>query len=116
MEYYLETHIGTALCIIMSIIFGLLMIPFAIWKGKATILISGFNSIPKEKRNHYDTDKMSRDMLSFFFLLTFIWLVGAILTMLSQYFAILAFVVWMIAFLRNVHSDEEKAFGKYKTK
>jgi hypothetical protein len=30
--------------------------------------------------------------------------------------AIIAFVVWLVVFFKDVHFDIEKAFGKYKIK
>ncbi|MDF2944608.1 MAG: hypothetical protein K0S01_3466 [Herbinix sp.] len=114
MDDFIETHIGTISCIIMGISNALIVIPFAIWKGKAAVLISGFNSIPKEERNKYDTDKMSKDMLNSMTILTLIWIVGAVLSLLNQYFTILVLVVCLIIFLKDVHLDNEKAFGKYK--
>jgi hypothetical protein len=30
--------------------------------------------------------------------------------------AIIAFVVWLVVFFKDVHLDIEKAFGKYKIK
>jgi hypothetical protein len=43
--------------------------------------------------------------------------VGAVLAhCLTQYMAIIAFVVWLVVFFKDVHFDIEKAFGKYKIK
>lgn len=40
---------------------------------------------------------------------------GAILSyFISQQIAIAAFIVWLVVFFKDVHLDEEKAFGKYK--
>ena len=41
--------------------------------------------------------------------------IGAILSyFISQYMGVIAFIVWLIMFFKDVHLDEEKAFGKYK--
>lgn len=39
---------------------------------------------------------------------------GAILSyFISQQIAIAAFIVWFVVFFKDVHLDEDKAFGKY---
>ena len=41
--------------------------------------------------------------------------IGAIFSyLISQYLAIVAMVIWLIIFFKDVHWDDEKAFGKYK--
>ena len=105
-------NIGFILMGISCLLFLLLALLFAILKGKAAILISGFNTIPKYQRELYDQDRMSRDQRNAFL----IWAgIGAILSyFISQYMAVIAFIVWLIVFFKDVHLDEEKAFGKYK--
>lgn len=49
-------------CIAVSVIFWIMAAVFAVLKGKAAILISGFNTMPKEQREQYDRERMSRDM------------------------------------------------------
>ena len=86
-------------------------------KDKAAILISGFNSMSKDQRKMYDQKKMSKDQRNAFLIWGLIFAVGAILAnFISQFFAIIAFIVWLIIFFKDVHLDEEKAFGKYKIK
>ena len=98
------------LCLLLALIFTVL-------KGKSAMLISGFNTLEKEKRKLYDTEKMSLAHRNMFLIWAAILGIGAILSYLfSGYFAVAAFIVWLAVFFRNVHLDEEKAFGKYKIK
>lgn len=98
-----------------SLLFLALAFIFTCLKGKAAMLISGFNTLPKEKRKQYDTEKMSRDQRNLFLIWAAVWGAGSVLAYyISRYMAILAFVIWLLVFLRDVHLDEEKAFGKYK--
>ena len=59
-------NIGFILMGISCLLFLLLALLFAILKGKAAILISGFNTIPKYQRELYDQDRMSRDQRNAF--------------------------------------------------
>ncbi len=71
----------------------------------------------KDQRKMYDQKKMSKDQRNAFLIWGLIFAVGAILAnFISQFFAIIAFIVWLIVFFKDVHLDEEKAFGKYKIK
>ena len=98
-----------------SLLFLALSFIFTCLKGKAAMLISGFNTLPKEKRKQYDTEKMSRDQRNLCLIWAAILGAGAVLAYyISRYMAMLAFVIWLLVFLRDVHLDEEKAFGKYK--
>ncbi|MDO9490781.1 DUF3784 domain-containing protein [Acetobacterium sp.] len=102
-------------CLVLAIIFILLALIFALLKEKATILISGFNTLPKELRKTYDTRQMSKDMRNQFALWTIVLLSGAILShFISFYFAIAASVLWLFLFLKEVHFDIDKAFDRYR--
>lgn len=105
-------------CMGMSIFFWLMALLFAVLKGKAAILISGFNTMPKEQRKRYDTEKMSRDQRNLFVLWAVITGAGGFLSHLtsSRNVAVIAVVIWVAAFFREVHLDEDKAFGKYRIK
>ena len=95
---------------ISCLLFLFLALLFTILKGRAAILISGFNTIPK-----YHLDRMSRDQRNAFLFWSGIMGIGAILSyFISQYMGVIAFIVWLIMFFKDVHLDEEKAFGKYK--
>ncbi|MCI9379887.1 MAG: DUF3784 domain-containing protein [Dorea sp.] len=107
-----------AMCGVMSIIFWGMALLFALLKGKAAILISGFNTMPKEQRKQYDRERMSKDQRNAFILWAVILGSGCLLTELtsSKNAAIAAVIIWLVVFFRDVHLDEEKAFGKYKMK
>ena len=108
-------NVGTLTCIVMAAMFLIFSIIFALLKEKGAILISGFNSLPKEKREKYDKLKMSKDMRNLFFAWCILFVIGGVLSyFVSQYIAIIFFVIWLILFFREVHLDTEKAFGKYK--
>lgn len=104
-------------CFIMAAFFAVLAAVFAFLKGRAAILISGFNDLTKEERKCYDTAKLAKDVRNFMLLLTLDMAIGAVLChFVSQYFSAAAFLVFLILFFRNVHMDSDKAFGKYKIK
>jgi len=65
-------------------------------------------------RNYNESGDV-RSLRRYFLICAVIWGVGAVLSCcFTQYIAIIAFVVWLIAFCKDVHFDEEKAFEKYK--
>ena len=106
---------GYIACGLSSVICFLFALLFTILKGKAAILIGGFNTMPKEKRELYDTEKLRKDSRNIFLIWAVIQGIGAILAYyISQYAAIIAFIIWLIVFFKDVHLNEEKAFGKYK--
>lgn len=108
-------NIGTIICLIPAVSFGIISIIFVLLKEKGAILISGFNTISKEERERYDKKKMSIDMRNSLFLWSIILFSGAILAyFVSDYCAIIAIVIWLIIFFKDVHINSEKAFGKYK--
>ncbi len=87
-------HVGTLACVILGSIFLIVAIIFALMKGKAAILISGFNTLSKQERELYDRTWMSRDMRNSFLIWALIFSIGAILSsLLSPYMAIAAFII-----------------------
>lgn len=110
-------NIGAVMCSLLGGLFLLMGLLFAALKEKAAMLISGFNTLPREKRALYDTARMSRDQRNSFLLWAAVLAAGAALSLLvSQYCAIAAFAVWLILFFREVYFDVEKAFEKYRRK
>ncbi|MCI9269630.1 MAG: DUF3784 domain-containing protein [Dorea sp.] len=106
---------GFIACGLSSVICFLVALLFTILKGKAAILISGFNTMPKEKRELYDKERMSKDQRNVFLLWALILGIGAVLSyFVSQYMAVGAFALFFIVFIKDIHLDEDKAFGKYK--
>jgi len=110
-------NIGFIVCSSLGGIFALITIIFSILGKKAVILISGFNFKSKEERKKYDIERMSKDYRNTIFIWTLIFIIGAILSYyISKYCAVIAFVIWLIIFFKDVQLDEEKAFEKYKLK
>ena len=108
-------NIGFMVCGGACLLFLLLTLIFTIFKEKSVMLISGFNTMPKEKRELYDKEKLSKDYRNIFLIWAIIQGIGAILAYyISQYIAVIAFIIWLIVFFKDVHLDKEKAFGKYK--
>lgn len=99
----------------MTIIFFIMGLIFAVMKEKASSLIAGYNFKSKEERKKYDEKKMSMDMRNFFFICSGIFVIGTVATYIwgANCFWI-SFIIFIVYFFRDVHIDDEKAFGKYK--
>ncbi|MDI3537004.1 MAG: DUF3784 domain-containing protein [Eubacteriaceae bacterium] len=108
-------NIGTTTCLMLAGLFLLIALIFALLKEKGAMLISGFNTLPKAERLKYDQVKMSKDMRNSFIIWATILAVGGLLSFfIHNYFAIISLIVWLFLFLKDVHFDPEKAFGKYR--
>ncbi|AWK52969.1 hypothetical protein DIC82_19105 [Clostridium beijerinckii] len=111
----MEKYIWTIVGLVMAGIFLLIGMIFLILKEKACGLISGYNTKTKEEREEYDEARLSKDERRFFFIYAMIYLIGAVLSLFGGAVCFwIAFVVWFVLFIKNVHLDAEKAFGKYK--
>lgn len=53
-------------------------------------------------------------VICFLFALLFTILKGKAAIFVSQYMAVGAFALFFIVFIKDIHLDEDKAFGKYK--
>lgn len=105
----MNINVGAISCGIFGALFLLLGVVFAALGERGAGFISGFGSLPAEKRKLYDTQRNG------FFIWTAVFAAGAVLSLLaSQYFAVAAFIVWLALFLKDVHFSAEKAFEKYK--
>ncbi|WMJ86027.1 DUF3784 domain-containing protein [Anaerocolumna sp. MB42-C2] len=110
-------NIGFYACLILGLIFAVITILFTLLGDKAAVLISGFNLLTQEQRKQYDIRRLSSDQRNSMLIWTIIMLMGALFSfILSQYIAIIAFIIWLIIFFNDVHMDTVKAFEKYKTK
>lgn len=108
-------NIWGIMCLILAVFFSILSIVFGLLKEKGAMLISGFNTISKDEREKYDNKKMSIDMRNSLFTWAAILFLGAILSYyISKYCAIIAIVIWIVIFLKEVHIDSQKAFKKYR--
>lgn len=109
--------VGCWACGVLDIPFGIVGILFAIFKAKAAKFVAGFNSLSKEEQALYDKAYISRDIRNQCFLWAVIMLIGAILSyFVTPYMAILAFIIWLFLFFKDVHWDNHKAFEKYLMK
>ena len=107
--------VGFYVCIALAGVFLVLSIVFALLGEKGAMLVSGFNTLPKSQRGLYDQGKISSDMRNALLIWTGIMGVGAVLSYtISSYCGILAFIIWLILFLKDFHWDAKKAFEKYK--
>lgn len=108
-------NIWGIICLTLAVIFSILAAVFALLKEKGALLISGFNTLSKEEREKYDKKKISVDMRNSLFIWAIILFLGAILSYyISKYCAIIAIIIWIVIFFKDVHIDSEKAFRKYK--
>lgn len=108
-------NIWGIICLTLAVIFSILAAVFALLKEKGALLISGFNTLSKEEREKYDKKKISVDMRNSLFIWAIILFLGAILSYyISKYCAIIAIIIWIVIFFKEVHIDSEKAFRKYK--
>ncbi len=107
-------NILTIACFVLALPFGIMSFIFALLNEKGAILISGFNTLPKEERERYDKLQMSLDTRNSLFLWFGILLLGGVLSyFISKYIAIIAMGIWIILFFKDVHIDPDKAFAKY---
>ena len=108
-------NIWGIMCLILAVFFSILAIAFALLKEKGAILISGFNTFSKDEREMYDKKKMSIDMRNSLLIWAVILFLGAILSYcISKYYGIIAIVIWIVIFFKEVHMDSEKAFEEYR--
>ena len=111
----MNINVGAISCGVFCALFLLLGAIFSALRERGVRLISGFGSLPPEKRALYDTERMWHDQRNSLFIWTAVFAAGTALSLLaSQYFAVAAFIVWLALFLKDVHFDAEKAFEKYK--
>lgn len=107
--------VWAVVCLIFAAIFGVIALVFFILKDRASVLISGYNTLSKEERQKYDREKMCKDMRNSLLIWTAIFLIGALVAyFVWKYFALVSFAVWLILFFKDVHFDYEKAFKKYR--
>ena len=108
-------NIGFMACIILSVLFLIIGIMFALLKEKGAKYVSGFSTLNHPEK--YDKASISLDMRNQFFTYALILFLGAILSyFISDYIAIPTYVIWGIVFFKSVHLDAEKAFEKYLIK
>lgn len=105
----------TKVSIIMMILFASLTLIFLIFKGKATVLISGFNHFSKEQRKTYDTHKLALDMAKIMGLLSFIFLVTTFFVQyLTSWFFLIAIFITLIVLFKMISFFYKDNYQKYK--
>lgn len=103
------------LCLVLGIIFYIVALAFSLLKEKGAILVAGFNYFSKEKRKEYDQKRIVLDMRNDFFIWGSIMILGCVLShFISFYCGIIAIIIWVVLFFKDVNLDPEKAFEKYK--
>ncbi|MBU3877190.1 DUF3784 domain-containing protein [Faecalicatena sp. AGMB00832] len=111
------TNIGFWCCIVMVPAFVVIGLLFAIFKEKSAKFVSGFNMFSKEEQMLYDKAYIARDIRNSCFIWSAVMLAGAIVSVfITQYLAIVAYIIWLVLFCKDVHWDREKAFEKYRIK
>ena len=86
-------------------------------KRKAAKFVAGFNTLSEEEQDLYDKAYISRDIRNQCFTWSAIMLIGAVLSyFVTPYMAVLAYIVWLVLFFKDVHWDNHKAFEKYLLK
>lgn len=102
-------------CMAPAVIFILFAALLSLLRERGAMLISGFNTMPKEKRNIYDKLKLVKDMRNALLLWAVIFVIGSLLSFfINESIAIFTYALWLFLFLRTVHLDTDKAFEKYK--
>ncbi len=117
MEWFFNVDISQSvtMCVTMAVIFLILALIFEIKKEKATILVAGFNGLPKMERETYDNLKISLHYRNLFLLWVLIYLVAMVLCLfVLPQFVCVAYIIWIISFAQNTHLDPRTAFDKYK--
>ena len=106
----IEFFIAGGVCILF-----LLALLFAALGEKGAMLVSGFNTMPKDKREQYDKARISKDQRNLFFFWSGLWAAGTLMVcLISEAMIYVIVVIQVVLFFREVHLDEEKAFGKYR--
>ena len=84
-------------------------------KGKATFLISGFNTLPKAERATYDQDRLALDSTKNLLVWTAVMVIGALAcAFICRWIFIIAYIVWFVLVFKDFKLDARKAFAKYK--
>lgn len=109
-------NIGCWLCIILVPGFFLVGLLFGTGKEKSARFVAGFNMLSEQEQMRYDRVAMARDLRNSCFLWAAVMLLGALLSCVFSYFAIAAYAVWGVLFLKDLHVDVHKAFEKYLLK
>ena len=107
-------NIGFWACICVAVPFAVMGILFAILKDRSAKLVSGFNSLPKDEQKLYDKAYIARDMRNSCLIWAGVLIIGALFSLfITQYSAIVAYIIFFILFFKQFHLDTHKAFEKH---
>ena len=102
-------------CLSLAGLFFPLALLLMLLGEKGAVLISGFNTWPKSKRDMYDKRKLVSDQARLLWIWAIILSMGAVLSyFISPYFGLVAFILWLILAFKDVHWDANRAFEKYR--
>lgn len=107
--------IWTIVCLLGTIIFGLLALVFAMIKEKGAKFSPEYKKIPKNEIKKYDIKKMSLDIRDEFINWAGILLIGTLLSyFIDDIYGIIAFCLLIIIFLVKFLSNSKNNLEKYK--
>lgn len=107
--------IWTIVCLIGTIIFGLLALIFVIIKDKGAKFSPEYKKIPKNEVKKYNIKKMSLDIRDEFINWAGILLIGTLLSyFIDGIYGIIAFTLWFIIFIVKLFSNSKDNLEKYK--
>ncbi len=108
-------NVGAIACGIFCLLFGGLALLFTCLGSKAAHLASGFDNLPKQEQDCYDTRRLSQDYRNQFLLWAAVFGVGGIVCWIfTPWLALPTFLLWLVLFFKGVHLDEKKAFAPYR--
>ena len=108
-------NIGLVACAIPIPLLIVVGIAFALFKGKAAILVSGFNTMFEHEREQYDADAIAKDMRNDCAIWSAILLAGCLASyFITPFAAIVAYAIWIALLLKGVRLYPTDAFEKYR--
>lgn len=107
-------QIWAIICFLLSGSLLIMALVFAVLKEKGAVLMAGFNTFSKEKRELYDCKKISKDSRNNFLIQGTVLLAGGFLSFVSFYFGIAAGIAWLVLLFKDFSLDADKAFEKYR--
>lgn len=106
---------GVWICLIMAGLFFLLALIFALLGEKGAKLIISFGTLPAERRQEYNQQKMSADMRDTLLVWGFVFAAGGLLSyVLTAWASVLSFLVWIVLFIKEALWKPEKKFDQYR--
>lgn len=105
----------TIVCLVGTIIFGLLAAFFAIIKEKGAKFYPGYKTIPQNELDKYDKKQMSIEIRDEFATWAGILIIGVLLSaFIEVIYGIIAFFLWLIIFVVKLLSISKNNIDKHK--